>query len=423
MKILIVTPFFPPQNAVASLRPYSWAKYWGRLGHEITVYTTFCYGVFSKLNTNLDNVKVFEIPIPFIQNFLSSYSETKNINRKTINISIKRKIVNFIRNIFRYISDTTGCILSVRYPDLRDFWVKKIIKRVKNKLFDMVITTGCPYSVHRVGLALKKQNSNFFWIVDWRDLWTQNIFFRGIKLFHSYEKYLEKKIHNRCELITTVSIGLANSLKNITSTRIEVIFNGFDSEDYTKLLVTTRKKNRRYKIVYLGTFYYGFYNPRPLLIAFSELNKLKYISPNDIEIIFAGTNCDIREEINKFYLKDYYKYLGFIPREEALEIQYNADAVLFFSCDAMDGILSGKLFEYLSLSKEIWSIGTKEMTEADRLIKDANAGFFGGEDIEKIKLHIMDRVFGNNTFGKKNINFISSFERKKQAEKILSLVQ
>lgn len=45
MRILIVTPLFPPQNAVGALRPYSWAKYWCRDGHSVDVYTVESYGV------------------------------------------------------------------------------------------------------------------------------------------------------------------------------------------------------------------------------------------------------------------------------------------------------------------------------------------------------------------------------------------
>ena len=40
MKILIVSTYFPPANSIASLRPYSWAKWWSRAGHDITVLTT-----------------------------------------------------------------------------------------------------------------------------------------------------------------------------------------------------------------------------------------------------------------------------------------------------------------------------------------------------------------------------------------------
>ena len=38
-KILIISYCFPPLNVIASLRVYSWAKYWSRMGYEVCVLT------------------------------------------------------------------------------------------------------------------------------------------------------------------------------------------------------------------------------------------------------------------------------------------------------------------------------------------------------------------------------------------------
>jgi hypothetical protein len=54
MKILIISTFFPPQNSVASLRGYSFAKYWTELGHKVTVLTT-SKATYSH-DLNLDNI-------------------------------------------------------------------------------------------------------------------------------------------------------------------------------------------------------------------------------------------------------------------------------------------------------------------------------------------------------------------------------
>ena len=37
MKILILTTYYPPDTAVAAVRPYMLAKYLTRRGHEVTV--------------------------------------------------------------------------------------------------------------------------------------------------------------------------------------------------------------------------------------------------------------------------------------------------------------------------------------------------------------------------------------------------
>ena len=39
-RLLLVTPFFPPQHAAASLRTASFASAWSELGADVTVLTT-----------------------------------------------------------------------------------------------------------------------------------------------------------------------------------------------------------------------------------------------------------------------------------------------------------------------------------------------------------------------------------------------
>ena len=40
MRILLVSPYFPPQQAIASLRAHSFASAWSSAGVEVTVLTT-----------------------------------------------------------------------------------------------------------------------------------------------------------------------------------------------------------------------------------------------------------------------------------------------------------------------------------------------------------------------------------------------
>jgi glycosyltransferase involved in cell wall biosynthesis len=423
VKILIVTPYFPPQNAIASLRPYSWAKWWSRGGNEIIVYTTMSYGVKSNLNLKLPNLEIHEIPIPFVQKLLISYNgKEEKGNKKN---DLKQEIVIFIRNIYRAISDSTGCILGLRYPDLRDLWVGKVLKFVKKNKFDVVVTTGGPYSVHKVGYVLKKKSPNIFWVMDWRDLWTKNHVFMGLKIFHPYERYLENKYHKKANLITTVSDPLADTLRTMTRTRVETIYNGFDFEDYQQIKLNPRQDNTAFTIVYTGTIYRGFRDPSPLFEAISRLKQKELIDSSNLSVHFAGTNADVSDMAEKFNISDCYKYLGFLPREDALQIQYDADAVLFLEYNKTEahGILTGKLFEYLSLAREIWAVGISSLSGAGQLIESACAGICFENDVEKIEKYLISSL-SNRRIGKKNKNqeLIASFDRKVQAERLFSLI-
>ncbi|MHC5026483.1 MAG: glycosyltransferase, partial [Planctomycetota bacterium] len=40
MRVLLVSAYFPPQQAVASMRPYTWARTWASSGVDVDVLTT-----------------------------------------------------------------------------------------------------------------------------------------------------------------------------------------------------------------------------------------------------------------------------------------------------------------------------------------------------------------------------------------------
>lgn len=420
MKILIVSVFFPPQNSIASLRPYSWAKWWSSAGHEITVLTTTKKANDNDLMMDISKFFVVEIPVPFFTNnpdppnTLSAKNKKKNCF----------KILSYFKKKIIYISKKTGCFLVCRFPDFHELWVKKALQSIGSSHFDMIISTGWPYPVHRIGLALKQKQPGIRWVVDWRDLWTKNHLFNGFVLFHAYERYLENKFHKTADLITTISDPLSDILKSMTNTRVETIYNGFDPEDFSQIMQTERKINAVFTIVYTGSIYKKFRDPIPLFKAASNLKRHGLIDGKKLQILFAGPN-DVIDLAEEYQITDMYSFLGFIPREEALQLQYDADAVLFleYTDPNVPGILTGKLFEYLYAAREILAVGIEGTTTAGDLINRVHAGVCLGTDIQKIEEYLIARIVNNKKLPyTKDIEIISSFERKKQAMKLLKYV-
>jgi hypothetical protein len=421
VKILIVAAFFPPQNSIASLRPYSWAKWWSRTGHEVTVLTTTKKVKNNDLVMDVSNFDVIELPIPL----LSTISSNSKTNQSSAAKKNYFPIWSFLKKIFFSFASRSGCFYDCRFPDFHDLWARKAFKKIESSYFDIVISSGWPYSVHRVGLALKKRHQKIKWIVDWRDLWTRNHMFSGLKIFHGYEQYLENKFHQNADLITTVSDPLANTLRSVTKTHVETIYNGFDPEDYQQIKINPRKDNAVFTIVYTGTIYRRFRDPSPLFEAISLLKQKGIINSGNLCIQFAGANADVSDLAKKYKISDCYEYLGFIPREDALQMQYDADAVLFIEYDDpnVPGILTGKLFEYVYIAKEIIGIGSNEYSTAGNLIKGARVGYCFGTNIEKIKEYLLERVIQKTKKTiEKNSDIIQFFARKNQAERIINFL-
>ena len=437
MKILIITAYFPPENSIASLRPYSWAKWWSRAGHEVTVLTTTKPKRKNDLNLDCSFFKIISVPVPilsFISKCSTELQETNEAVEKRKKFSVKQKILTLLKFMYSKIT-ATGCFNTCRFPDWHDLWIKKVAKLLEPSCCDLLVTTGGPYSVHRTASLLQKKGWKGKWICDWRDLWTKNHLFHGIAIFRPWERHLEKLFHKNADYITTVSEHLADTLREMTNTPVEVIYNGFDTEDFEFLTSRTRKNNEKYIISYLGTVYRRYRDPEPLFQGLGELDKEGLISPNDIVVQFAGGQADVSDLAQKYGIEKYYKYLGFLPREKSLELQYDSDAVLFLEYENpnVKGVLTGKLFEYLYLSRKIIAVGCSNNTSAGELIEKCNAGLCFGHDVAKIKEYILGEInkkkeavlkshVEQGETSHKNIDDINVFSRKLQAEKMISLI-
>jgi len=417
-----VATYFPPQNSIASLRTYSWAKWWSKAGHEVTVVTTVKRKHENDLDLDCSGFEIVSLPIPFFSDASSAYHNTitksEQKNGKLLLYFIKKRYSSFLKN--------TGCFNTCRFPDFHDLWARNVIRKMLTSHFDLIISTGWPYSVHRVGLAMKKKYPETKWIVDWRDLWTRNHLFKGLKIFWLYERYLEKKFHNNADLVTTVSEPLADTLKKNTKTPVEVIYNGYDPDDYIKIKRSVRKENDAFTIAYTGTIYKSYQNPSALFEAVSNLKNNNCLMEDSIKIVFVGSNADVSNIVEYYNVAEFYSYLGFLPRKDALQLQYDADAVLFleYNYPSFPGIMTGKLFEYLYIAREIIAIGIDETTVAGKLITDTKAGFCFGTDVKKIEGYLIAKINNRSSFNlERNEVLVKEFEREKQAMKILDLIK
>ena len=429
MRILIVSPFFPPCNNIASLRPYSWAKWWSNAGHQVTVLTSDIYQLPKTLQLDCSGFKVIQTPsnVPVFYQKLASVAKghrKQEIEKNSkVGLAGKKTILRRLLDWYEH----TGVFGMLRYPDWYDRWVNKVKNFIPPVDYDLVITTSAPFGAHRVGLYVKKENPKCKWICDWRDLLTDNPDYSGISLFHGYERHLERIFDNAADYVITVSEDLADIIRKRTIKPVGVVYNGFDSVYIDSIIGGNRLLPDVFSIAYVGTIYKGMRDPFPLLQAVSELNKEGRITPGDIKLYFAG-NCDCKEAVGQLGITDYYTYLGYIPYDKAIKLQYNSDALLFIEHGNGEykGIMTAKIFEYLYTANEICSIGNDPENCTRDIIKKCNAGVTLGNDVQEIKNYLLSRIEqkkqGKTNSIEKNMNEIMKYHRKAQAEKILGLV-
>lgn len=400
------------------------------MGHEVVVLTTEKTRHSSDTPMDINNIKVVEVAVPI----WGSYTRRKNSQSdslKSVNADTKirpNQIKLRIKNFLKKIIQKTGIFNNCRFPDFHDLWSIKAISAVETQVWDLVVSTGGPYSTHRVGLYLKKQKLAKKWVLDWRDLWVDNHIFSGLPLFKFYERHLERRFHELADLITTVSEPLADLIASKTNTPVTVIYNGFDSEDYDTLSKEPFfPDDRKIRIVYTGTIYPSKHDLTPL---FSALQALKFggnLTESDLQVVFAGSNvASVRNIAQEYRVEDLCCFSGFLARNDALRMQRDCDVLLFlgFESPGMDGILTGKLFEYLFAARPIMAVGVTEENSAGALILKSGRGVALGGDSGRIAEYLGSLlVKGKSSFFQSGNadETIKIFEREKQAETMLRL--
>lgn len=368
-------------------------KYMTTMGIEPFVLTVHPdYATYPQTDLTLekdipDNVQVFYTKSFELYSLYKKISSNKEVPyggfSNTRKLDIKEKILRFIRGNFII-------------PDPRKGWNKYAIKKAKEliRLFqiDTVITTSPPHSTQLIGLQLKNQ-LDIKWLADLRDPWTDIYYFRQMYptfLAKWLHRRLEKKVLTRADKITTVS----HSLKKLFAQKadgvyekIEIIPNGFDNTDFQDFIKMA--PTDVFYISYVGTISKE-YNLKGFIQAIQELpGQIQ----SKIKIRFIGEMpSHLVERFAEAGLSSMLEFTGYVSHNLAINFMISSDALLLVIPDVKnnEGILTGKLFEYLASKRPILFIGP-EHGDAAKIIRDTNSGLICGyTEHQKIKNEIIN---------------------------------
>jgi glycosyltransferase involved in cell wall biosynthesis len=263
-------------------------------------------------------------------------------------------------------------------PDARKFWIKPSVKYLSKYLkeheIDTIITTGPPHSMHLIGLQLKKE-TGVKWIADFRDPWTQIGYHSKLKLTsRSRKKHeeLEKKVLQTADKIITTSFTTRKEFASKTHRPIEVITNGYDTEQVEKLPM-----DEKFSLSHIGSLLSGR-NPENLWQALSELIRENEDFARDFQLKFIGAVGEpVLESIQKAGLKDWLVLKNYVSHSEALQLQRSSQLLLLIEIDSEEtrGIIPGKLFEYMVSERPILAVGP-EKADIQRIIQETNTGSY-----------------------------------------------
>jgi len=267
-------------------------------------------------------------------------------------------------------------------PDARRGWNRFAVAKAKEILssrdIDTIITTGPPQSTHLIGLTLKRQ-LDVKWGVDLRDPWT-DIYYNEKMLRTRWaeerDEKLEKQTLQEADFCITVSKGFVELFRRKVDRDYELITNGYDDEIVQRF--TTDKASDKLIISYTGTMAES-YHPD---VVFNALAKLNF----RFELRIAGNvSAEIATQINNSTFSSSAVFLGYLPHEEVLLEMRRAHLLLLITPKVKnsEGIIPGKLFEYLGTGNPILAISDERRSDVGLIIKATKSGkVFSRAEIE-----------------------------------------
>ncbi len=290
-------------------------------------------------------------------------------------------------------------------PDPRCFWVKPSVKFLKKYLeehpVDIIVSTGPPHSMHLIARKLARA-TGIPWVADFRDPWTRMFYFKHLSLTRFSRRRherLEKKVLDDASAVVAVSPLVQDEFRQMTSTPVSLITNGFDEEDFETADLEMRALEEEtgnenedfFSIVHTGLFASDG-NPLELWKVLAEIAESDGEFASKLRLRLAGkTDRQILESISAAGLGKNLVNLGYVSHDEAVREQCGASVLILPLRQEPEyrATLPGKLFEYLASRRPVIGIGQTDGAMA-RVLDDAHAGrTFGWDDAAGLKAEVL----------------------------------
>ena len=377
-KVLIISYYWPPSGGISVLRSLKIAKHLRQFGWEPVIFTpeNADYSTVDQNNfTDIpEGIEIHKIPTiePFkIFKWVTGLKKDANLNNV---LSAHDKKMGLMYKFSVWVRS------NFFIPDARAMWIKPSVKYLlnylKNNKIDAIFTDGPPHTNTRIATLLK-QKTGIPWLSDYQDPWSQVDYFQELILTDwGLKKHLkqEQEAFQAADKTTIVSPTWKKDLENIGAHNVDVIYWGYDPEDYTNIEIKPAIRSK-FSMLHAGVM--GFdRNPKALFKSIYELSQEIKGFKDDFELILYGqVDQSVKESIQEHQIESMVTYAGNVIRKEAIDGIFSAQILMLLlnqQPNAM-GRVPGKLFEYLASKRPIFNLGPTG-SDVAKLLDKANAG-------------------------------------------------
>lgn len=397
MKILQIAYYYPPMGGAGVQRALKFSKYLPQ--HGVTPIVIACDDPYYVRDETLlrevpEGLEVHRIKFsPWLARIAAqirtsnSRSSTKTSTKP---LGISTKVRTALRNA------VLRNVRTLQMPDDAAPWAREALRKARQVIHDhaargepieLIMSSSPPVSTHVLGERLARE-FGLPWVIDFRDLWTDNPNYDLPTWRHAWDWRTEQRWLTRATGVVTVTPSLQEMLASRLRPEAAVAFipNGYDEADFTELPQPVHDPEF-FTIVHTGTFY-GKQNPDVLLEGIAHYLKnlpsnaktntrpLRFRLIGNMGSRFFNT---LQSFENRF--PGVVQTIPYVPHAQALAELASADALLLVA-GGERGTLTGKIFEYLRIGKPILTLCNPEGDAAALIRRHANGIIIKSDDAD-----------------------------------------
>ena len=395
-RLLVITYHFPPDGAIGGQRWAGLSKYLARLGWEVHVITASAAGPQEAIPSVHRHVRPRRRTLNDMYNAaVGRFRRRSNRGRQLVPENSDRPRALSIMSPVAAVRRVLGSSISL--PDDGRGWVWRATAAaralLRERTFDIVITSGPPHSAHFAGLLATIGRHAQFWI-DMRDPWSTHGMNAPEDWFVPAERFLLRQLEGliflRAAKVIVNTREFASAL-TLAEPNLDVVCfpNGIDLEQMPSRAVSTVEQG---SIAYVGTLYAGR-NLSSVCLAMRSLLSDRPEAAATLRLNVAGPieshhRRQLQEDIAAAGLESVVHVHGVLPREQALQLLNRSHLALVLAQDQPLQV-PAKLYECVGLG--IPTLVIAESTSAAALeARRIGAMTLDGGDVEGIRLLLED---------------------------------
>jgi hypothetical protein len=387
--VLIVTPFFAPQNHSAMFRAYKLAKYLPQFGWKpivLTVDTQYLYNEDPNLIPDLPQ-EVEVVRAPYVEPTLRglrmalggrdrTFKAMKGLGTAQSGTATTKRNRGATR-AYEYVVTNW-----LQVPDAYWTWAKTATamgsKIIRDRRIDVVYTTAPPYSSLVIGKAL--QSAGVKWVADFRDplAYTQRLSSNSARSYQR-QKTIVRTALESAGAITVAASSFASIYHDMFGKRgIDPVFipTGMDAA-----LIGPESDDVEERSPYL--MFAGEYLPdydTAFIEAFAGALKFPEVKATGIKLLVVGTlelnRTRLLPLLEKFQLREHVEFMDQKPQRDVYKLLKRAIAgVLIPGTRAYWWTTFAKMTDYIGMRKPVVAI-VPDPSEARTALTRSRLGIF-----------------------------------------------